>query len=231
MVEQTTHLPSHDITTSPDSHMIHLWNGIQLGLALSILTGPILFALIQAGVERGFRAGAALGAGIWVSDLLFIIAVFWSSAYLESFIANGPMLRWLGIIGSIILVGIGIGTMLSKPPDIHYHPEIGLKRSPYHLLWLKGFAINTFNPFTFFFWISVMTGVVLAKQLNTSETTLFFSGILGTIILTDLLKVILAKRIRRLMKWQHLVWLRRIAGIALLVFGIILLVRVLWQFG
>lgn len=195
------------------------------------MTGPILFALIQAGVERGFRAGTAVGAGIWISDLLFILTVIWSSSILESIVANAVILRWLGIIGSILLIIIGLGTLLSKPPKMKYVAEIGTKRSPYYLLWLKGFAINTFNPFTFFFWISVMTGFVLAEDLTSTETNLFFSGILGTIILTDLLKVILAKRIRRFLKWKHLVWLRRIAGIALLIFGLVLLGRVIWEFA
>jgi threonine/homoserine/homoserine lactone efflux protein len=76
-----------------------------------------------------------------------------------------------------------------------------------------------------------MTGVVLAQDLSQSDTTLFFSGILGTIILTDLLKVILAKHIRRFLKRKHLIWLRRIAGIALLLFGFVLLARVLWEFA
>lgn len=195
------------------------------------MAGPILFALIQAGVERGFRAGAALGVGIWMSDLLFIITVFMSSTFLDSIVSNATILRWLGIAGSIILILIGLGTLLSKPPEMHYVSEIGAQRSPYHLLWLKGFAINTLNPFTFFFWISVMTGIVLAKDLNQSDATLFFSGILGTIILTDLTKIILAKRIRQFLKWKHLLWLRRIAGIALLAFGLVLLGRVLWEFA
>lgn len=210
--------------------MAYLWNGIQLGLALSLITGPILVALLQAGVERGFRAGAAVGAGVWISDLLFILAVYWSGNFLEEFINNETTLKWLGICGSVVIILMGIGTLRSKPPEIHYIAEIGTKRSPYHLLWLKGFVINTFNPFTFFFWISVMTGFVVANELSSSDSTFFFSGILGTIILTDLLKVILAKRIRTFLKWKHLVWLRRIAGLLLLVFGIGLLVRVWWQF-
>ncbi|MCB0629367.1 MAG: LysE family transporter [Saprospiraceae bacterium] len=210
--------------------MAYIWNGIQLGLALSLITGPILVALIQAGVERGFRAGAAVGAGVWISDLMFILAVYWGGSFLEKLFNNNEALRWLGIFGSLMLIGIGIGTLRSKPPDIHYVPEIGTQRSPYHLLWLKGFVINTFNPFPFFFWTSVMTGFVLAHDLGPSEATLFFSGILGTIILTDLLKVILAKRIRNLLKWKHLVWFRRIAGIILVIAGVVLIVRVWWQF-
>lgn len=152
------------------------------------------------------------------------------SAFLETIVSNEGLLWWLGIVGSIILILIGLGTLFSRPPKVQYVAEMGVKRSPYHLLWLKGFVINTFNPFTFFFWISVMTGIVMAKNFTQSSATLFFAGILGTIIITDLTKVILAKRIRRFLKWKHLVWLRRIAGLALLLFGIGLFIRVIWQF-
>jgi len=53
-----------------------LLNGLFFGLTLTILLGPIFFALIQTGVERGFRAGVVLGSGIWISDIIFIIAVY-----------------------------------------------------------------------------------------------------------------------------------------------------------
>lgn len=208
--------------------MAHLWNGIQLGLALALLIGPVFFALIQAGVERGFRAGTVLASGIWVSDLLYILAVFWSSTFLESMLAHPLVIRWLGVAGSLILIGIGIGTLIARPPSLNYITELGVQRAPYSLLWLKGFAINTFNPFTVFFWISMMTGFVLPNDMNTADTSLFFAGILGTIICTDLLKVVLAKRIRGFLRWNHLVWLRRIAGVAIFVFGIIIIVRIFW---
>jgi threonine/homoserine/homoserine lactone efflux protein len=50
---------------------------------------------------------------------------------------------------------------------------------------------------------------------------------LGTIVVTDLLKVLLAKRIRYSLRPVHLLWLRRISGAALIAFGVVLLVRVL----
>jgi threonine/homoserine/homoserine lactone efflux protein len=71
--------------------------------------------------------------------------------------------------------------------------------------------------------------VVVDGEMELMEARYFFGGILGTIIITDLLKVLLAKRIRRVLRPIHLLWLRRISGIALIVFAAVLLGRVLWM--
>ena len=68
--------------------------------------------------------------------------------------------------------------------------------------------------------------VVAKDNLNGQNAAFFFGGILGTVILTDSLKVLLAKAIRRWLKPKHILWTRRISGIALVVFGVVLMVRV-----
>jgi len=98
----------------------------------------------------------------------------------------------------------------------------------YFVLLSKGFLINTINPFTFFFWISVMTAVVLEKGYSSLGAKQFFFGIMMVIIITDVLKVYLAKYISKKMKPYHVLWMRRISGGALIAFGIILMGRVLW---
>ena len=206
--------------------LIHVLEGIQLGLALSILVGPIFFALLQAGIEQGARAGIAVGAGIWVSDILFILSVYFGVSYIQQLTRWGGFSSSLGVAGSIVLIIFGIATLLVPPPRFSEVHGIIPRKAPYWRLWLKGFLINTLNPFTFFFWISVMTTAVLQRDLSIDDTLLFFGAIIGTIILTDILKVLGSKRIRGLLRRIHLLWLRRVSGIALIVFGIDLLVRV-----
>jgi threonine/homoserine/homoserine lactone efflux protein len=46
-----------------------------------------------------------------------------------------------------------------------------------------------------------------------------------TVVVTDSLKIGLAKAIRRWLKPKYILWLRRIAGGALMVFGLVLLAR------
>ncbi len=57
---------------------------------------------------------------------------------------------------------------------------------------------------------------------------LFFTGTLGTILLTDLFKSYGAKKLRRYVTRTVILWLNRISGSVLLAFGIKILVDVLY---
>ncbi|MCO6475935.1 MAG: LysE family transporter [Phaeodactylibacter sp.] len=206
-----------------------VFDGIKLGVILAILVGPIFFALIQAGVEQGIRAGAMVGLGIWVSDILFILSAYFGVSYLTSLVEAPQFALYLGIAGSVTLTFFGLGTLLTAPRaggNLQW-AKTTFRSSSYFSLWLKGFLINTINPFTFFFWISVATATATDGGLDIREAALFFGGILGTIVFTDFSKVVLSKRIRSVLKPIHLLWLRRISGGALIVFAVVLLVRVL----
>lgn len=201
--------------------------GIYWGVLLAILVGPLLVALIQASLEQGTKAGVMVGLGIWISDLLFIFTVYFGIRYVNQWVAWDGFELTLGLVGALVLLVTGIGTLLTPPPRLD-DPDHLLKNTRGPLaLWTKGFLINTVNPFTVFFWASVMTGVVLKKEYDGQEASLFFAGILGTIVFTDSLKVFLAKKIRHKLTARHLWWIRRVAGIALVVFAGVLAVRVL----
>lgn len=205
--------------------MKSLVEGIQTGLILCFLIGPIFFTLIQTGVERGFRAGAAVGLGIWVSDTVFVMAFYSGVNYIAQLLAWEGFSLYVGVIGSIILAIFGAWALLTKPAfqnpsDIHFKPS-----SSYFSLWLKGFLINSINPFTVLFWFGLMSTTILKSNLNSYDIPLFFGGAIGTVVITDIIKILLAKRIRRWMQPKHILLLRRVSGIALIVFGIVLLVR------
>ncbi|HMQ61691.1 MAG TPA: LysE family transporter [Flavilitoribacter sp.] len=199
---------------------------MKLGLVLAAMTGPIFFSLIQAGVEYGIRAGVAVGAGVWISDILFVLATYSGFESLQSWVKWDAYGIPLGVAGAIILVVFGGFTLLRAHRQKSGAPGVRLP-STYAALWLKGFLINTINPFTVFFWITVMGIYVLAENWNLHQATLFFAAILSTIFLTDFVKVVMAKRIRPWLRDGHVLLIRRISGIVLIVFGLILLFRVL----
>ncbi len=208
--------------------MLPLLQGIQTGLILAIMLGPIFFALVQAGVERGMRAGLMVGFGIWISDLIFILTVFFAASFLIEVIEWSGFKATFGTFGGVILIGFGIGMMMTKSAPLpvvrEKRPEIGART--YLGLWVKGFLINTINPFTFFFWLSVMSSIMLGDDYSTNYATLFFVGVMLTIVLTDTLKVVMAKYIRRYMTDHHIHVLRMVSGAALVIFGIVLMVKV-----
>lgn len=207
-----------------------LFDGIKVGLILCFMIGPIFFALVQTGVEQGIRAGSTVGLGIWVSDFLFMVGVYWGVSYVSRITKWDNFSIALGLGGSIILVLFGLGALLKNPSFKMYSLPYTRRTSSYFSLWLKGFLINTVNPFTVFFWLGLMSTVILKNELHGGDATLYFGGVLGTVVVTDFIKVLSAKRIRQVLRPIHLMWFRRISGIALIAFGVALLVRAVWMY-
>ena len=201
-----------------------IWQGALLGLSLSILAGPMLFILIQLGIEKGFRAGATAGFGVWASDTLYVLAAYLGISYLLQLTQWQGFKLWASLAGGLILIVIGTATLLARPAmkSLQAGKPAGHNWTGY---WMKGFLINTFNPFTAFFWIGVMTSVSADGPLPAFDAMLFFGSIIGVIILTDLLKVLLAKRIQHWMQYSYLLVLRRVSGTALVLFGVFLMFR------
>jgi threonine/homoserine/homoserine lactone efflux protein len=201
------------------------WNGVKLGLALSLLAGPILIALIQTSIEQGFRAGWMVGWGIWISDLLFISATYFGISWVAQLTEWDGLEKMLGVGGGLILIAFGVGSYLTKPPQMEGFEKKAIRHSSYLALWTKGFVINTFNPFTIFFWLGISGLLFTERNLLPVEARQFYTGLMCTVVVTDSLKIGLAKAIRRWLKPKYILWLRRIAGGALMVFGLVLLAR------
>lgn len=206
-------------------------NGISWGLFLSILIGPIFFALIQAAIEKGFRAGLMVGLGIWFSDLLFIALIYWGISSVIAWTEWDGFKPTIGIFGGLVLIAFGVGTLWTKSSPVLLDKKekntSTAKTTSYLSLWLKGFLVNTINPFTLLFWIGLLSSIAGKPNFDNTQALFFFSGILGTIIFTDSIKIALAKFIRQWMTLHHILWMRRISGLAFLLFGLVMIVRVL----
>lgn len=208
--------------------MAVLGQGIYAGLLLALLVGPLLVALLQASLERGTKAAMMVAIGIWLSDLLFVLTVYMGMSQLHKIVTWSGFELSLGLVGAVVLAIVGIATLVTPPPSLTADSNLLAGAKDHTALLLKGFFINSLNPFTIFFWVTIMTGVVLKNGYDATHATLYFSGILGTIVVTDSLKVLLAKKIRHKLTPNHLWWVRRVAGIALLLFALALVVRVTW---
>ena len=191
-----------------------------LALVLSTATGPVFFLIVQLAVERGFWPASALAAGVWLSDILYISLVFLGL----SFVSDNPNFTfYVGLIGGIILILFGLLALFSKP-KAGEKKVLGAKG--YLLLFGKGMAVNVFNPFVFVFWIGVV-GRTIEKGYSISERILYFFILLFTVALLDEIKIYFSEKIFHKIKAKHLLWFGRISGLALIGFGIAMLVRIL----
>jgi len=202
--------------------------GVILGFTLAMLLGPALFALLQTSIHRGVKAGFFLAFGIFMSDITIVIFTYLGAVQLLS---NERNYILAGISGGIILILFGVYTFVRKVHIDENNNMIEVKKIPGVLTYLlKGYFLNVMNPFVWFFWISVMVGIGSNYGADKPAVTSFFMGTLFTIFGTDLLKVVIANKIKHYLNPRVLILINRIVGILLAIFGIFLMLRVIFQF-
>lgn len=201
--------------------------GISYGLILSALTGPIFFSILQVSIEKGTKAGTVLVAGQWFSDFIYIGFTFLGAEYMEQLqqdeAIRGPLTFYLGIAGSIFLAILGIVLILAKPSKLEDGATIKNKSLPGYFL--QGFLLNTLTPFPLFFWVSLMSSLVGRGYEDPKILSLCIS-VMIVVVLTDLLKVYGAKYLSRFLSERTILVVRRLAGLALVGFGIFLFYRI-----
>ncbi|KXK39276.1 MAG: LysE family transporter [Saprospiraceae bacterium] len=204
--------------------MQFFFEGLLLGLSLSILIGPILIALTQTSIEYGVKAGLIVGAGIWISDLIVITLVWVFLHRIAPLVHHDGFMRSAGITGSIVLISLGVFTIF-KSANRKIPKPIKINIAHFTGFFFKGFAVNFINPFTFAFWISVISTYLLAMNVSDFQLSLLLCGIMVVIVSTDTLKVLLPKLIRSKLQPEHILLFSRISGFLLILFGIVLIFR------
>ena len=189
-----------------------------------------MFAIVEAGIGQGFRAGVSVAAGIWTSDLLYVLIAFYGVESMQALVALPHFRMWAGLGGGLLLAGFGIGTILKTRAPILIAGALQTvsehsAHKTYFWWWVRGFLLNTINPGTIFFWLGIVTAVVVPSGWNRSEMLIFFGGMLATLVITDVLKAWAAKRLRRFLTPTHIRQVQRVIGLLMLIFGAVLIVR------
>jgi len=208
-----------------------LFEGIGFGLSLSVLIGPSFFTLIQTSIYRGFTAGMVLAFGIFVSDITLVILSYFG---LSQIMGNENNQLLLGLIGGVLLIIFGVVTFYRKPHPEKIECNNGLqqkiKQPGISTYFLKGYFLNIANPFLIFFWMSIVIFVNSNYGTDKSDTFLFFTTMLGVVLITDFIKCFVANKLKAYLKPPIMLWLNRIVGVLLVVFGFILIFRVMYEF-
>jgi threonine/homoserine/homoserine lactone efflux protein len=208
--------------------------GALAGLILSVFVGPIFFTMLQLGVEHGFRAAFALALGQWFSDLLYIFLAFWGALWVEDIIGDpvkqATFVWYSGTIGGGLLLLFGVGLLLTKSVSTQTSDKIeivehNVSKKAYFAYFFQGFLINTINPTPLLFWMGLMAFAINSKYVGGATAAMYIS-VMTVVVATDCLKIYLAKAIRNKLKAHHFLYVRRLAGLVLGGFGLVLFLKV-----
>ncbi len=203
-----------------------LFQGILLGLGLSIMVGPGMFTLIQTSIHRGINAAFWLAVGILLSDASAVICCFLGAQQLFN---NPQSYTYVGIIGGLILTGIGIYTFRHKVHFDENNQLIQVRVAGPPMYVLKGFILNFVNPFMWIFWFATLA-LVTTNFSEKHDTLVFLIGTLTAVFSSDLCKVFIAGKLKKYLTPKILMRVNHLIGLTLIACGIILIVRVFIRF-
>lgn len=200
-----------------------LIEGVILGLTLAMFFGfgPALFALLQTTIHRGFVSGLMLAIGIFLSDLVLVALCFVGAIQIISKPENNFV---FAIISGIVLIIFGIVTY-TRPIYLNKSSEIKVKTPWLGTYIFKGFFLNIANPFVWIFWMGVVVGITANYEADVRSLYIFFSATLLTVLSTDILKCFASYKIKRFLTPNIMLWINRIAGIGLVLFGLFLMIK------
>jgi threonine/homoserine/homoserine lactone efflux protein len=197
--------------------------GFIFGIALAFSLGPSFFALIQTSIKRGYRSGIAMAIGVFASDFIYLLLAWFG---LSAWLMDDKYAIPVGVTGGVLLIGYGLWQCFKKTTVQNVEGEMPEQKNSYGAMALKGFLLNLFNPFVIFLWIGAISLSSTKFSNDMPVIFAFFTTTLVTILATDIGKCLAAGKIKGYLNdlWIHRV--NQIAGIIMMISGIVLIVRV-----
>ena len=200
-----------------------LLKGIILGLTVSMPLGPIGIILINRTIKRGMLSGFFSGLGLATADTLLAVLAALGFTVILSFINEERFI--ISIIAGLIIIGIGLKIYLSNPvKDIRNREKANksLWRDYYSV-----FVLSISNPYTIFIFVAFFSGVHIGGNVKPELVPFFLvPGVLiGTITWWFFLSYFVS-RFKKNIRLRVIVRVNKVAGIVVIVIGIIVLLTV-----
>lgn len=196
-----------------------LVNGLVTGLILTSMIGPITLTILRYGVVVDHRAGMAVAAGTWASDVCFILPTYALTAVLERWLAGPGVREGLYIAGGLGLLVVG-ALLVRKAGDGEVTVP-GLTRRRYGQAFMAGFLVNSLSPFTLFFWL----GVAVFLRAGEGWAGWYYLGVMLALVAGDTTKAWLSPRLAVRIAAHRFRWLEVVAGGAVILSGGIVLAK------
>jgi len=195
--------------------------GIFIGFAMAIPIGPIGIMCIRKTLTEGRLRGLIIGLGAATADLLYgCVAAFGLTIISNTLISQRI---WIRLVGGALLLFLGVRTFRAQPTD----PKFRIHSSGMLASYLYTVFLTLTNPLTIFAFIAVFAALGLGSGLGYFSASALVAGVFIGSCLWFLLLSSGVTLFRKKLDLVGLRWVNRIAGILIIISGVIAMASLL----
>lgn len=191
--------------------------GIFIGFAMAVPVGPIGIMCIRKTLTEGRLRGLIIGLGAATADLLYGCVAAFGLTFIEDTLINQRI--WIRLVGGALLLFLGVRTFRSEPSD----PKSRFKIHSSGMLgsYLYTVLLTLTNPLTIFAFIAVFAALGLGNGLRYFSASALVAGVFIGSCLWFLLLSSGVTLFRNKLDVVGLRWVNRIAGVLIIISGLI----------
>lgn len=200
------------------------FRGLLIGLSIAAVVGPMSVLCIQRTVERGHFYGLISGMGIATADAIYGSIAGFGLTAIATFLVNQQ--SWVRIIGGLFLIYIGIKAFLTPPAQ---RAANATKANTLLGAYASTLFLTLTNPTTILSFAAIFAGLGIATTSSRSYLSallivlgVFLGSSIWWCLLTGGVSLLRGKFTTR---W--LLWINRVSGAFILLFGVFVLVSLL----
>lgn len=195
--------------------------GFGLGIILALSVGPVIFTILKQSLTNGHKGGFSFVTGVWLSDIILVILSNFFSELVHELLSFKAE---IAIAGGVFLAGMGLFYIFFKKANLlAADPNImpSFSKKDFSKIAFSGFLINTLNPSVIIFWL--MNATAFSALYGFGKRMIIFTVCILVNIVADILKVVMAGKIRSSLTPSHINIINKVAGIILVIFGMMLI--------
>jgi threonine/homoserine/homoserine lactone efflux protein len=192
--------------------------GLVIGFSIAAPVGPIGVLCIRRTIAEGQLYGLVSGLGAATADALYGCVAAFGLTFISAFLIGHKL--WLSLIGGLFLLYLGIKTLLSKPAEEAANAEgKGLFGA-----YASTFLLTVTNPMTILSFVAIFAALGLGSTTGSYASALVL--VLGVFCGSATWWLLLSGGVglfRNKFNARGLLWVNRISGVVITLFGIIAL--------
>ena len=194
--------------------------GLVLGFAIAAPVGPIGLLCIQRTLNQGRMVGLASGLGAATADAIYGAIAAFGLSVIAGFLVDQQ--QWLALAGGLFLCYLGARTIRAEPAPAGAQADATGILGAYS----STLALTLTNPMTILAFVAIFAGAGLAASAGDQWAAAAI--VLGVFCGSAAWWLLLSTGVsflRGSITPPVMVWINRLAGVIIAVFGVYMLIR------